>query len=297
MPVPLPPTALAVCRSDGHRHDRTLVALDYLHRAAGRDGRAPSARTRLDVEIAFAALGARWQSCGPSAAGPEGEPIQELATTFAQTVLRRLPEADPDGGRPPSARDALYRMGISDLDTMDRFRRLVAVRAALAVAAWSSAAPEAVEEAAARVLREIDSPAQNLIWEPDTVPPAGSRRTREELAAVAEAVERRRCAGGPLVLRADGVLDRLASDEWIGTALAELAAHARTAGNHRAGALAGALDAMEIRSVDDLHSFRRLVAVHAALAAVEWTAAPPSHAVSAFDGLLTEIDDPSSGWT
>jgi hypothetical protein len=108
-------------------------------------------------------------------------------------------------------------------------------------------------------------------------------------------LERRRCAGGPLVIVTDtGEPDRLASDEFIGFALAGLPEHDPADGP--APSLHEVLADMGIRTVDDLRSFRRLVAVHAALKALHWAAVPPADVPSAADALLVEIDDPAGRW-
>lgn len=123
-----------------------------------------------------------------------------------------------------------------------------------------------------------------------------SCRGRAELDAVLSELERRRCAGGPLVVRADGVADRLEADEWIGGVLAYLPEDPEGDGSPEPS-LDEVLARMGVSTVEDLRSLRRLVAVHAALAALRWAAAPASHALSASADLMQEIDDPSQAWT
>lgn len=120
-------------------------------------------------------------------------------------------------------------------------------------------------------------------------------RTAADVAALREELRRRVCGGGPLVAREDGVLDRLASDEFIGEALASLPEDDADGGS-AAPALRDVLTDMGIRHLEDLRSFRRLVAVHAAQAALSWATATPERAASAAAALLQEIDDPSEGW-
>lgn len=131
---------------------------------------------------------------------------------------------------------------------------------------------------------------------PDGPNASPSSRGRAELDAVLDELERRRCAGGPLVLRDDGVPDRLEADGWIGGVLPYLPEDPPGEGSLEPS-LDHVLGRMGIRTVEDLRAMRRLVAVHAALAALRWAAAPPSDAPSAAADLLLEIDDPSQAWT
>jgi hypothetical protein len=102
---------------------------------------------------------------------------------------------------------------------------------------------------------------------------------------------RRRCGGGPLVDVDGGCgADRLCPNDFLGLALAALPEH------DTGRSLAAVLHDMGIVNVEALRSFRRLVAAEAAVAAVEWAAAPAGRADAAADALLRQIDDPSSAW-
>lgn len=78
---------------------------------------------------------------------------------------------------------------------------------------------------------------------------------------------------------ADGHIDRLESDGWIGGALAALPED--DDGILPAPTFDEVLGAMGVATVEDLRSFRRLVALHAALAAIRWATADPVRAGSA----------------
>lgn len=135
----------------------------------------------------------------------------------------------------------------------------------------------------------------DVLHEAQGLPPGTSARGQKETDEMLRELERRRCAGGPLVVVSDtGELDRRASDEFIAWALDGLPEDDPADGP--APSLAEVLSEMGIRTVDDLRSFRRLVAVHAALKALHWAAVPPSDVPSAADALLLEIDDPTRAW-
>jgi hypothetical protein len=119
--------------------------------------------------------------------------------------------------------------------------------------------------------------------------PARVCRSRQELVDVLDELSRRRCGGGPLVQTRSG-WDRQDPDDFVGGALVELPEQPDGRG------LPQVLADMGIRTVDDLRSFRRLVAIDAALAACAWAAAPPERAAAAAARLMTEVDDPTSAW-
>jgi hypothetical protein len=293
MNVPEPPALLSrssgVCQSDDHRHDGALVALDYLHRAGGRDGAAPSARTRPEVEKVFVALAQRWRGPAPAPTTARGERRTTLGSAAA--VFSRLPPADAAVHADAGA--ALNAMGIRRVEDLRAFRRTVAVRAALATLRWATAPGADAAKAAKDLLTEIDAPASSIPQLRPVCPSPGSRRGRDEVVAVVDALERRRCAAGPAIVAPDGAIRRDDSDAWIGTALAGLPEHT----DLDDPPLSAVLGRMGLSDAGTVRPFQRLVAVHAALAALRWTAAPPSHAASSYANLLIELDDPSAAWT
>ena len=113
--------------------------------------------------------------------------------------------------------------------------------------------------------------------------PVGAPRSTPEVRWLAAELDRRRC-GGPLT--PDGT-DRWATDDWLGVAQAGLpeTEHDR--------ALAQVLADMEIRTVEDLSAFRRLVAVEAAALTLAWATGTPRRGRSVHaEHVLAEIDDP-----
>jgi hypothetical protein len=226
--------------------------------------------------------------------------------------LLRLPEDDPrrpdepslramaDRRQRPDGAEALDRQCTSPTAGSGRVR-VRDTRRTTRTGAEMTTPPPALPAAAMRRCPSDDhghdEPLIHLdvLHEAQGLPPGTSARGQQETDDMLRELERRRCAGGPLVTVTDtGELDRLASDEFIGFALAGLPEHDPDDGP--APSLHEVLAGMGIRTVDDLRSFRRLVAVHAALRALHWAAVPPADVPSAADALLVEIDDPARGW-
>lgn len=104
-----------------------------------------------------------------------------------------------------------------------------------------------------------------------------------QVSWLAAELDRRRC-GGPLT--PDGT-DRWATDDWLGAAQAGLpeSQHDRT--------LPEVLAEMQIRTVEDLSAFRRLVAVEAAALALAWATGTTRRGRTVHARhVLAEIDDP-----
>ena len=113
----------------------------------------------------------------------------------------------------------------------------------------------------------------------------GVARTRQELVGMFDELGRRRCGGGPLI-KVNGALDRHEPNDFIGLALAALPE------KDTALSLQDVLAEMGIRDMEGLRSFRRLVAIDAALAAIAWATAPTNREPAAATAFLGEIDDP-----
>lgn len=119
--------------------------------------------------------------------------------------------------------------------------------------------------------------------------PGWTGRGRAETARLLEELDRRRCAGGPLFVRPDGQLGRADPDDFLDQALVGLGEDDGEA-DWAGLSLPQALRAMEVDSVESLRSFRRLVAVRAAVAAVRWGCVPQARADAALQDVLDEVD-------
>jgi hypothetical protein len=124
--------------------------------------------------------------------------------------------------------------------------------------------------------------------------PGWTGRGRAETARLLDELERRWCAGGPLRVGANGRARREYADCFMSEALLGLPGEQDD--SSAPPGFPAVLEAMGIDSVEALRAFLRLVAVRAAMEAVQWAAAPEARAEIAAAAVLSEIDDPGRAW-